>query len=315
MIDLSLFSRPANTYLGSNASASLLGHTRRSAILTYASPLVDTANRVSQMPWYVLGWRKEAEILKVPMMERIEFAKGWKNLPGSLTLTLDSKTALQVYSAKVNFIARFSGLRYVTEIHIRSSSNNITRWIMYNYRILSFIIFTSTFWTVSMTSATLTWLVISWYFAPTDPQPKEEPAANGHANGSAVKTESSEEPFDIFSTESLSNRQRTFPSIGRQMPLRFPLRGQGAEIKQESEPPEEEVEKTTAIEPLTAAGEADDEDEEEEEEEEEEEKEEEGPARRTDSGIGTSLDEGFEGRRREVQRRRSRLFGGGDGGE
>lgn len=294
MLDLALYSRQSNTL---NASTALLGESRRSAILTYASPLVDTANRISQMPWYILGWRTEAETVEVPMMERVEFAKGWRNLPASLSLTLHSASNLQVYSARVNFVARFSGLRWAPRMPMLSNMTDIIhRWIMYHYRILAFLAFTSTFWSVSMTSATIAWLVISSYLHTEEAPPKkeEEAAANGHTNGT-IKTESDHEPIDVFSTEDLSDSQRTFPSFARQMPLRFPLPGRNAEIKVE-ETPEEHIERTTMIEPL--AGEADDEDEE-------------GHARRTDSGLGTSLEEGgLEGRRREVQRRRSRLFGG-----
>jgi hypothetical protein len=130
MLELSLYPRAsANPTSNANAnhllhntstSTALLAHSRRTAILTYASPMVDTANRVAQMPWYVLGVKKEAETLEVPMMERVEFAKGWRNLPGGLKLTLeksgegnaDGVADLQVYSARVLFRARFGGLRY-----------------------------------------------------------------------------------------------------------------------------------------------------------------------------------------------------------
>lgn len=47
------------------------------------------------------------------MMEQVEFAKGWRNLPASLRLEIQSTERMQVYSAKVKFLARFTGLRYV----------------------------------------------------------------------------------------------------------------------------------------------------------------------------------------------------------
>lgn len=136
MLELSLYPRAsANPTSNANAnyllhntstSTALLAHSRRTAILTYVSPMVDTANRVAQMPWYVLGVKKEAETLEVPMMERVEFAKGWRNLPGGLKLTLEKSGEgnsegtldLQVYSAKVLFRARFGGLRYVLHLYL-----------------------------------------------------------------------------------------------------------------------------------------------------------------------------------------------------
>jgi seipin len=186
---------------------------------------------------------------------------------------------------------------------------------MYNYRVLSFLAFTSTFWSVSMTSATIAWVLVSAYLSPpSSPEPKkEEPEPNGHTNGhhanGTVKTEEEDSPIDVFSTESLSDSQRTFPSFGRQMPLRFPLRER--EIKRESESTERE--RGGGMEALagqTGAGEADDED----EDEKDEGAGDGGRTRRSDSGIGTSMEEGAEERRRGVQRR-SRLFGGGDGAE
>ncbi len=75
--------------------------------------MVDTANRLAQLPWYLLGWRHEAETLEVSMMEGVSFQRGWKNVPGSLRLEIRSKERMQFYHAKVRFVARFSGLRYV----------------------------------------------------------------------------------------------------------------------------------------------------------------------------------------------------------
>ncbi|RQM06126.1 hypothetical protein DH86_00003378, partial [Scytalidium sp. 3C] len=54
---------------------------RRPAILTYTSPLVAYSERLASLPLYVLGIRKEAETLVVPMAESVSFQKGWKNVP------------------------------------------------------------------------------------------------------------------------------------------------------------------------------------------------------------------------------------------
>lgn len=90
-----------------------LAESRRPGILTYASPMVDTASRFARMPFYVSNWRREAEVLRTPMMERIEFAKGKKNIPSSLKLEIQSDVRMQIYTAVVRFDARFTGLRYV----------------------------------------------------------------------------------------------------------------------------------------------------------------------------------------------------------
>lgn len=114
MLDLALFSHPSTSArTGTNISADTLSRSRRPAILTYASPMVDTANKLSLMPLYVVGWHREAEAVNVQMMEKIEFPRGWRNLPESLRLEIQSDERMQVYSASVQFKARFTGLRCV----------------------------------------------------------------------------------------------------------------------------------------------------------------------------------------------------------
>lgn len=176
---------------------------------------------------------------------------------------------------------------------------------MYNHRVISFVAFTSVFWTMSTISMTTAWLILSYWFAKPMEVKKEEDTVvnNAHAKG-PVKTEPSEEDIDPFSTEGLSDSQRSFPTIGRQMPLRFPVHTRDSHIKREDDDMVEKVSRSTNVEPLAA--EADDEDEEENALER---------GRRTDSGIGTSLDE-LE-RRNSVQRRRNRPYEGdaaGSGG-
>ena len=111
MLDLSLLSVASNNPLNTNAVSEVLAHSLRPAILTYASPIVDTASKVSQLPWYLLGWRKEAERLEVSMMEGVEFARGWRNVPRGLRLEIQSTQPLQIYDATVKFVAKLSGLR------------------------------------------------------------------------------------------------------------------------------------------------------------------------------------------------------------
>lgn len=53
------------------------------------------------------------EKLEVPMMEQVEFARGARNLPECACLKIESKEDMQFYSAKVQFRARFTGLRYL----------------------------------------------------------------------------------------------------------------------------------------------------------------------------------------------------------
>ncbi|KAA8646141.1 seipin [Aspergillus tanneri] len=146
MLDLTLFPPSSSSFItGANASMYAISRSRRPAILTYASPLVDMASKLSFMPLYVFGWHREAEILEVPMMEKIEFARGWRNVPDSLRLEIHSQEQMQVYKAKVEIRARFTGLR----------------WMIYYWKITSFVVFTFLFWGISMTSASIVWITLT----------------------------------------------------------------------------------------------------------------------------------------------------------
>lgn len=113
MIDLTLYSRQPGSVLPIPGDSSTpISKSRRSAILTYSSPLVDVARKVARLPLYIVGWRREAETVEIPMLEKVEFARGAKNLPQSLRLEIHSDNKLQIYSARVEFRARFTGLRY-----------------------------------------------------------------------------------------------------------------------------------------------------------------------------------------------------------
>jgi seipin len=160
---------------------------------------------------------------------------------------------------------------------------------MYNYRILSFIVFTSAFWGFEVTFAGFGWIVLRTIFSK--PTAKTESVKDEETDRTAtgIKPEGNESDGP-----DLSDTPRSFPTYGRQPPLRYEPK-----IKDEVVS-EEVVIGETSIQPL--AVEADDEDEEFE-----------GEYRdirgtRTDSGIGTSFSEA--GERAGVARRRSK---GGSG--
>ncbi|KAL1848189.1 CCR4-NOT core subunit cdc39 [Paecilomyces lecythidis] len=180
MLDLSLHSRPSKSIMtAANTSTQVLSHSRRPAILTYASSVVDTAHKVSRLPFYVFGWRREAEILEVNMMEQVEFAKGWRNLPGSLRLEIQSTERMQVYGAKVKFLAKYTGLR----------------WFMYRWKLTSFLVFTGMFWGVSMTSSAIAWLTLSSLFGSGAKEP-EKSVKKEERDDRPIKAEEEESDSD-----------------------------------------------------------------------------------------------------------------------
>ncbi|KAF2487587.1 putative adipose-regulatory protein-domain-containing protein [Neohortaea acidophila] len=246
-----------------------IARSRRPAILAYRSPIVDQLYKMTELHWYLLGWRKEAESLTVGIFEGVEFDRGWRNVPSTMTLAVQSTTRLQIYSAKAVFKARFRGLR----------------WMMYNHRIISAIVFTLAFWVTEMVFTGIAWAAVSYYLAP----PQQTKAEEMHEVAVGVKKESDLEDGEPV----LSDTERRFPTSSKQPPLRY----ESPRIKQEDE--EDETVILPLPENVGKATEADDEDDEDEDADV-----------FVDSGIGTSM-ESSAGRRDSVRRRRGRADSGG----
>lgn len=328
MLDLSLVSPPSTaeqsisipSVLGPGNTTTVLARSRRPAILPYQSPIISLTNKFIALPFHTLSLRDiDATTLAIPMFEQVTFARGWRNLPASARLEIQTQphtqaallgqpgdgqqhVPLQVYSSSIEFHARFRGLR----------------WLMYNWRMLSFLTFTSGFYCVALLSTGLVWGTIS-FLAPSmagkggEGERKtikndadgdlDSKATNGQATR-PIKNEPADEEGGESGEESglslsnLSENATTYPVWGRQMPLRYPIQppfqpgsayasasasGRG-KIKREASYDDEA---TTALEPLaatTTAGEfAEDEDESEEPDR--------GRDRDRDSGIGTSMEE------------------------
>jgi hypothetical protein len=212
------------------------------------------------------------------MFEGVEFAKGWANVPQSVKVVVESDEKMQFYEVGIAIVARFGGLR----------------WILYHHRIISFICFTTAFWSSAMLSMLLAYFVLSSNIST----PQHTTKMDSETNGSAIKQEPKDsETFDPTSFDDISDTPRSFPTLGRQMPLQFIGRS-GSAKKEEDEQvkrEEDEVVRSTGIQPLVT--EADDEDDEAAE----------ATSSWRDSGLGTGIDEE---RIASVQRRRKALMGG-----
>ena len=240
-----------------------LATSRRPAILQYRSQPVEYLWRLLQLHWYLLGFRNESEKVAIPLWESVSFAKGWRNTPSTMQVQVQSIYPMQIASAKAIFRARFTGLR----------------WLMYNHRIGSAIVFILIFWATEVVFAGLTWTTMSFYLSsPTGPSPRSR--AESEAGHQAVKAE----PDDDDNKALLSDTERTFPTLGNQLPLRY----RRPEVKNEDETPMPAAESA-----LVNAAEADDEIDEDDEDADV----------FLDSGIGTSM-ESSSSRRRDIIRRR-----------
>ncbi|KAL9636465.1 MAG: hypothetical protein Q9164_002803 [Protoblastenia rupestris] len=292
MLDLALLpsvSPPTlSSYISSAsvvATSDPIARSRRPSILTYISALTDTASTLTSLPLYVLGLSSESEILTIPMFEGAEFAKGAANVPQAAKLIIEADEKMQFYEARLHIIAKLRGLR----------------WMLYNHRILSFLVFTTSFWCSSIVSMSIVWLFLSIYLSTgPDTRRKVVKKEDSDTNDLAIKLEPTpdSEIFDPTSLEDISDTSRTFPTFGRQKPLRY----SSSEVDPTPSVKREQRE-DALIQPLVAtAAEADDEDD----------FEDAGVISSAwrDSGIGTSLEEE---RRAGVQRRRKAGMGGGNG--
>jgi hypothetical protein len=255
-------------------SPSLLATARRHAILPYRSPLVDMLHKATQLHWYLLGLRSEAGTLDIPIYESVSFPRGRSNIPSTLRLEVQSTHRLQIYSAKVHFRARFRGLR----------------WLMYNHRIISAILFIGLFWTTELIFAGIAWAAISVQLA----QQSDGKARGTIESADAIKEEETE---DDLKRPLLSDTERTFPTLSGQQPLHYASSTSKDPSDMVTVKREEFDEPLIIPDAMARAAEADDEDEEEDD--------------FFDSGIGTSLDSAGPQRSDSMRRRRGRLTGSG----
>lgn len=112
MVDLRLIAPGSILDAVMDDDSKILAKSSRPAILNYQSATMELVHQGASLPWHLIGWREEAEVLKVPMIEGVEFPKGWRNIPDQIRLELRSDEKLQIYSAKIEITARLRGLRY-----------------------------------------------------------------------------------------------------------------------------------------------------------------------------------------------------------
>lgn len=221
---------------GLGAGYSVLQHARRPAMLRYRSRSLGLVHKALNLPWHVLGLRDlDTEKVGVRMWEKVAFKRGLGNVPRSVRLEVAAGGAattgfrqlaagqqVQVYTASVTFSARFHGLRY----------------LVYNHRILSFVVFSTVFYVVSIISMGLVWAWIGPSIMAPPPgsnkaaikQEEDEPAsqmASKEIKGEkdpGIKTEDEDEENYTqqgLKLEDVSDTPVQFPSGRGRTPLRY----------------------------------------------------------------------------------------------
>jgi seipin len=186
--------------------------------------------KVWGLPGHVLGWRDlDVERMRVRMWEGAVFKRGVGGVPRRVRVEvavggavsglreLAASHQAQVYSASVTFNARFSGLRY----------------LVYNHRIVSFVVFTTVFYVVSIITMGLVWAWIgpSIMVPESKAVVKQEPASQAdYSKGQkpAIKTEDEdEESMQGLKLEDVSDTPAQYPSGRGRTPLRYEGRQSG----------------------------------------------------------------------------------------
>ena len=141
---------------------SVLYTTRRPALMPYVDPAVSWARRLIWLPLRVVFPKKDAHSMSLPLAEDVVFSRTSK-MPKSIYVELQAGQDIQTYEAAVTMTANLRGLR----------------WILHNYRIMSFITLTVGFWSVEMLFAGLTLFILGIFVGNETQVPKPELEAPG----------------------------------------------------------------------------------------------------------------------------------------
>jgi seipin len=179
----------------------VLARSRRPAILTYRSYIIEHMYRFLRLPLYLVGWHTEAEHIEISMMESVEFDNGIRNVPTSVKIELRSRHLLEVYTVSVRFSARLEGLR----------------WLMYRYFLSSAIFGTCLFWSVEMCVLLFTWAIFTLLFGAPSPPPDTKRIKQE----SGTATPKREPRDDTDPGTPYSDTSRTFPTLSSHAPLHY----------------------------------------------------------------------------------------------
>ncbi|KAI1343053.1 hypothetical protein F5Y15DRAFT_371936 [Xylariaceae sp. FL0016] len=158
------FSVPADPYEHVMAD-NVVFSSRRPVLIPYTDPLVSTASRAMFLLYHIFFPVSQKSILTIPMGELVEFNDA---LPLSVLLDIQAGQTLQVYSSTITLVARLTGIR----------------WLMYNHRILSFLVCTTVFWLAEMMSMGVAWMILGYLFM--GPSQAGRPLNRGDVGGNRL---------------------------------------------------------------------------------------------------------------------------------
>lgn len=241
----------ANGHTNFGESA-VLFHSRRPALVPYVDPVVSLASRTFFLLYHMLFPSSNTCVMNIPLAESLAFPRD-AAVPVSAYLEVEAGQGIQIYHAALTMTAQLRGLR----------------WLMFHYRLLTYVTFTTLFWACEMLFMSAAWAL--WSSIVGGPASNFKNGRNGKRIGSRGEFEDEEGSGDDIQDE-LLDYPHQFPTYGKQPPL-----------KHEPEVKKEEERQRPLSEIPIAGAEADDED--------EFDYKDDNSQWRGDSGIGTSYSE------------------------
>ncbi|PNP60358.1 hypothetical protein THARTR1_00382 [Trichoderma harzianum] len=227
--------------------SNVLFTSRRPALIPYVDPVVSLASRILFLLYHLIVPTSQTCVLNVPVAERVTFPTD-SAIPSTAYVEVEAGQGIQIYSASLTMTAQLSGLR----------------WLMFHYRLLTFITFTMLFWVCELGFMVVAWAILSALLGTSSSSMELKSHRNQRRSTTEGMTDS--DGYDENDDgDDASDYPQQFPTYGKQPPLKHE-----PDVKDEEEPQQ-------PLHEIPIAGE--------EADDEEEEGEDKSPR---DSGIGTS---------------------------
>lgn len=147
---------------------------RRPALVPYVDPVVSLARRVAFLLWHMLFPHSSTLDMRVSLAERVAFA----GAPESAYLEVEAGQDIQIYAVQLILTAQLCGLR----------------WLMFHYRLPTYIAFTTMFWVCEVLFMGGAWAIWS----------SLTPGTDGKAMGKGeVEDEDDAQSLDAYGREPL----------------------------------------------------------------------------------------------------------------
>ncbi|CUS14848.1 unnamed protein product [Tuber aestivum] len=146
MAEITIYSTPPSPSSSASAPGTVIATSRRGGLIPWRSPIARTAHTLLRLPLLLfLPNTKEEEAVRVVLLEDVVFDEPARHA----VVSLESRSRLDVYEARVELHAKLAGIR----------------WIMWRWRVLSFLLGSGLFFAVEVFATVVVWWVVYGWFA------------------------------------------------------------------------------------------------------------------------------------------------------